>query len=93
MIKSFKCKETEKIFHRQFSRKFPHEIQRNAMKKLWMIDASPDIHSLRVPSSNHLEALKGDRKGQYCIRINIRWRICFEWKSGDAFEAEIVDYH
>ena len=75
MIKSFMCKETEKIFQRKFSRKLPNDIQRNAMKKLWMIDASPDVNSLRVPPSNRLEILKGDRKGQYSIRINIKWRI------------------
>jgi toxin HigB-1 len=63
------------------------------MKKLWMIDAVPDIKSLRVPPSNHLELLKGDREGQYSIRINMQWRICFTWKSGDAYEIEIVDYH
>jgi proteic killer suppression protein len=93
MIKSFKCKETEKIYQRQFSRKFPNEIQRTAMRKLWMIDASPDLISLRVPPSNRFKLLKGDRKGQYSIRINMKWRICFKWKSGDAFEVEIVDYH
>ena len=93
MIKSFKCKETEKIYNRQYSKKFQNEIQRSAMKKLWMIDASPDIHSLRIPPSNHLEMLKGSRKGQYSIRINKQWRICFKWKSGNAFDVEIVDYH
>ena len=93
MIISFKCKETQKIFNRQFSRKFPHDIQRRAMQKLWMIDASPDLNSLRVPPSNQCEALKGDRKGQHSIRINHQWRICFEWKSGNAFEVEITDYH
>lgn len=93
MIKSFKSKETEKIFKREFSRKLPHGIQRNAMRKLWMIDAAPDINALRMPPSNHLEALKGDRKGQYSIRINSKYRICFKWKSGDAFDVEIADYH
>ena len=93
MIQSFKCKETEKIYHREFSKKLPHDIQRNAMKKLWMIDAAPDINSLRVPPSNHLELLKGDREGQYSIRINKQWRICFLWESGNAFEVEIADYH
>ena len=63
------------------------------MKKLWMIGAAPNLHSLRVPPSNHLEVLKGTRKGQYSIRINIQWRICFKWKLGDAYEVEIVDYH
>ena len=93
MIQSFKCKETEKIYHRNFSKKLPHDIQRNAMKKLWMLDAAPDINSLRVPSSNHLELLKGDREGQYSIRINKQWRICFKWESGNAFKVEITDYH
>lgn len=93
MIRSFNCKETEKIFNRQFSRKFPHTIQRKSMQKLWMIDASPDLNSLSIPPSNQLEALKGDRKGQYSIRINDQWRICFKWKSGNAFDVEIVDYH
>jgi proteic killer suppression protein len=93
MIKSFKCKETEKIFNREYSLKFPNDIQRNAMKKLWMIDAAPDLRSLTVSPSNHLEALKGKRKGQHSIRINLQWRICFRWKSGDAYDIEIVDYH
>ena len=68
-------------------------FQRNTMKKLWIIDASPDLNSLRVPPSNHFEILKGNRKGQYSIRINLQWRIGFKWKSGDAFEVEIIDYH
>ena len=64
----------------EYSLKFPNEIQRNALKKLWMLDAAPDIQSLRIPPSNHLEALKGERKGQFSMRINLKWRICFEWK-------------
>ena len=63
------------------------------MKKLWMLDAAPDLNALRVPPSNRLEALKGDRKGQHNIRINKRWRICFRWESENAFDVEIVDYH
>lgn len=93
MIKSFKCKETEKIYYRQYSKKIPPEIHRNALKKLWILDAAPDLNTLRVPPSNQLEALKGDRKGQYSIRINRQWRNCFRWDAGDAFEVEIVDYH
>jgi len=96
MIKSFKCNETQKIFKREYSLKFPNDIQRNALKKLWMIDASPDLHSLRIPPSNHLESLKGKRKGQYrqySIRISLQWRIYFRWESQDAFDVEIVDYH
>lgn len=93
MIKSFKCKETRKLYHREKSRKFPQEIQRTALKKLWMLDAAPDLESLKIPPSNRLEALKGDRKGQYSIRINLQYRICFLWESGNAFDVEIVDYH
>ena len=93
MIKTFRSKETEKIYNREFSSKLPSNIQRTALKKLWMLDAAPDINSLRVPPSNHLEALKGERKGQYSIRINKQWRICFVWNNGDAFDVEIVDYH
>jgi proteic killer suppression protein len=93
MIKTFKDKETEKIYQRTFSRKLPHDIQKLATRKLWMLDAAPDLNSLRIPPSNHLEALHGDRKGQHSIRINKQWRICFEWRDGDAYEVEIVDYH
>lgn len=93
MIKSFKDKEAEKIYHRGYSRRLPHDIQKIAMRKLWMLDAAPDLNSLRAPPSNHLEALKGDRKGQHSIRINKQWRICFVWSEGDAYEVEIVDYH
>ena len=93
MIQTFKCKETEKIFYREFSKKLPQEIQRRSMKKLWMLDAAPDINSLRIPPSNNLEALKKDREGQYSIRINKQWRICFKWQDGSAYNVEIVDYH
>ena len=93
MIKTFRSKETEKIYNREISKKVPPDIQRTALKKLWMLDAAPDINTLRVPPSNHLEALKGERKGQHSIRINKQWRICFVWNNGDAFDVEIVDYH
>lgn len=93
VIKTFKSKETEKIYNRQISRKLPPDIQRNALKKLWMLDAAPDINSLRIPPANYLEVLKGEHKGQHSIRINKQWRICFIWKDGDAFDVEIVDYH
>lgn len=63
------------------------------MRKLWILDAATRINELRVPPSNRLEALHGERKGQYSIRINQQWRICFRWKSGDAYDVEIVDYH
>lgn len=93
MIKSFKCKETKKLFQRKVSHKLPIDIQRLAMRKLWLIDAAENINDLRIPPSNHLEKLKGDRKGQYSIRINDRWRICFEWRGNNSFKVEIIDYH
>jgi toxin HigB-1 len=93
MIKSFKCKETEKIFKRIISKKFPAEIFKRAFVKLHSIDVANDINDLRIPPSNNLEALKGNRKGQYSIRINDQWRICFIWNDNDAHDVEIVDYH
>ena len=93
MIRSFRCSETEKIYHRKHSRKLPQGIQRVAMRKLWILDAATDLNELRVPPNNRLEALHGNRKGQHSIRINQQWRICFRWRSGDAYDVEIVDYH
>lgn len=93
MIKSFKNKETEKIFNREYSLKPPSSIQRIALRKLWMIDAAQSINDLRIPPANHLEQLKGKKSGQHSIRINDQWRICFKWHQGDACEVEIVDYH
>lgn len=93
MIESFKCKETKKIWERIFSKKFPPEIQGRARRKLIAINISESINDLRVPPSNFLEALKDDRAGQYSIRINNQWRICFAWKNGNAFNVEIIDYH
>ena len=93
MIRSFKCKETEKIYNRRFSRKLPRAIQRIAIRKLWMLDAATQLDDLRVPPGNRLELLKGERKGQYSIRINDQWRICFKWRNGDVHDVEMVDYH
>jgi proteic killer suppression protein len=93
MIKSFRCRETEKIFRRSFSRKFPHDIQERAFMKLNAIDAAARLEDLRLPLSNRLESLRGERKGQWGIRINDQWRICFEWRKGNAEQVEIVDYH
>jgi len=93
MIGSFKCKETEKIFSRQFSRKLPTDIQIVAFRKLRMLNRSSTIQDLRVPPDNRLEALSDKRKGQHGIRINQQWRLCFVWKDGSAHEVEIVDYH
>ncbi|MDO8593166.1 MAG: type II toxin-antitoxin system RelE/ParE family toxin [bacterium] len=93
MIKSFACKETQKIFNREYSLKLPSLIQRTAMRKLWMINAASSINDLRIPPANYLEKLIGKRKEQYSIRINYQWRICFKWHLHDAYEVEIIDYH
>jgi len=93
MIKSFRDKETEKIFNRQFSGRLSQNIQNVARKKLITLDAATVLNDLRIPPGNRLEALKGDRKGQHGIRINDQWRICFKWKAGDAYDVEITDYH
>ena len=93
MIKTFKCKETHKIYQRMFSKKLPQDIQRTAYKKLLMIEASMDVNDLKIPPANRLEKLSGDRESQYSIRINKQYRICFRWENGAAFDVEIVDYH
>lgn len=93
MIKSFKDKEAEGIFKRQASKKLPFDIQRATKKKLNMLDAALSLNALKVPPGNHLEVLKGERKGRHSIRINDQWRICFIWHDGNAFDVEIVDYH
>jgi len=93
VIKFFKCKETEKIFRRFYSKKFPTDIQRAALRKLRMLNRAEDLNDLRVPPGNRLEALKGKRKGQHSIRINDQWRICFMWQDKDTFDVEITDYH
>ncbi|MEE9368265.1 MAG: type II toxin-antitoxin system RelE/ParE family toxin [Pontiella sp.] len=93
MIESFKCKETEKVFGRMFSKKLPTNIQQIAFRKLSMLNRSSIIDDLRVPPANRLEALSGNRKGQHSIRINQQWRICFRWKDGNAYNVEIIDYH
>jgi len=93
MIQSFKCKDTEKIFNRFFSKKFPNDIQQVALRKLRMLNRATILNDLKVPPSNRMEPLKGKRKGQHSIRINDQWRVCFKWRKGDAFDVEIVDYH
>lgn len=93
MIKSFGDKETELVYSEQVSRRLPRQIQQRALMKLQQLDAAGDLRDLRIPPSNQLEALKGDRLGQWSIRINQQWRICFRWEGRDAYEVEIVDYH
>jgi toxin HigB-1 len=93
MIKSFKDKEAEKIFDRYFSKKYPKDIQRRALLQLRSLHQAHDIEDLRNPPYNHLAKLSGDRKGQFSIRINRQWRICFVWDGNDAHDVEITDYH
>ena len=93
MIKTFNCKETEKIFNRKFSKKFPQNIQRVALRKLRMINRAEILIDLQAPPANRLVALRGKRKGQHSIRINDQWRVCFKWKAGDVYSVEFVDYH
>ena len=93
MIKSFKCKKTEKVYNRKPVKTFPEDILVRARRKLLMIDASSSLKDLEIPPANRLEKLVGDREGVYSIRINNQWRICFYFENGDAFDVEIVDYH
>jgi len=93
VIKSFRDKDAERIFNRSFSRHLPPDIQRTALRRLLYLHAAKDLRDLSTPASVRLEPLSGDRKGQYSIRINDQWRICFEWIDQDAYNVEIVDYH
>jgi len=93
MIQGFRDKDSALLFLGQFIRRLPPDIQRLARRKLLQIDAATLLETLRVPPGNHLELLKGKRKGQHSIRINDQWRICFRWRDGHAFDVEIVDYH
>jgi proteic killer suppression protein len=93
LIRSYKNSDTEAVARRERCRTFPADIQRRAQAKLMILNNAKDLNDLRSPPGNHLEALSGDRKGQYSIRINNRWRICFVWKQGNAYQVEIVDYH
>ncbi len=93
MIKSFSSKETEKIWHGYVSTKLPGDIQATARRKLRMLNNARNLNDVKVPPANRLEALKGNRKGRYSIRINKQWRICFEWRQGHCYKVEIIDYH
>lgn len=93
MIRSFNNKETEKVYNQVFSTKLPEIIQKIALRKLIMIDNAESINDLRVPPGNRLERLSGDREGQYSIRINDEYRICFVENNGDYYNVEIVNYH
>ncbi len=93
MIRSFADDDTERIWRGLRVRRFPPDVQAVALRKLMLIDAAERIDDLRVPPGNRLEALKGDRRGQWSIRINSQWRVCFKWMKGYAENIEIIDYH
>ena len=93
MIRSFKCREAERLWQGQSSRRFPGDVQNRTLRKLRQLDAALTVDDLRNPPGNRLEPLRGDRKGQMSIRVNEQWRICFRWLDGDALDVEMVDYH
>ena len=93
MIRSFASAETERIFEGRVSKKLPHDIQKTARRKLLYLHDAEDLRDLFAPPGNRLEKLRGNREGQYSIRINDQWRICFRWELDRAYDVEIVDYH
>jgi proteic killer suppression protein len=93
VIKGFADAETEKVFRREFSQRVPHDIQPVALRKLRMLSNAHQIADLRSPPANRLEKFSGRREGEYSIRINDQWRVCFVWRDGDAYDVEIVEYH
>jgi proteic killer suppression protein len=93
VIRSFRDRDVERLFRREPVRAVPRDVQRTALRKLVLLDAADSLADLRVPPGNRLEKLSGDRTGQYSIRINDQWRVCFRWKAGEAHDVEIADYH
>jgi proteic killer suppression protein len=93
VIRSFADRNTERLFARDPVRRWAPDLQRAALRKLVVLDAAEALTDLRVPPGNRLEQLSGDRAGQFSIRVNDQWRICFRWRDGDAYNVEIVDYH
>lgn len=93
MIKSFADIETERLYTSGKSKRFPPDILKRAIKRLTQLDAAVVVEDLRMPPSNHLEVLSGNRAGQWSIRINDQWRVCFQFKNGEAYDVEIIDYH
>lgn len=93
MILSFADPDTARLFARERVRRFPADLLRPMLRKLVLVDAAEHLDDLRVPPGNRLEKLRGDRAGQYSIRVNDQWRVCFRWRDGNAYEVTIVDYH
>jgi proteic killer suppression protein len=93
VIRSFKCRETERVFNYQRTLVWSEPVRKAALRRLYALDAATNLLDLRSPPANRLEKLRGERAGQYSIRVNDQWRICFEWRGGHAWNVEIVDYH
>ncbi len=93
MIRTFADEETKRLFQREPVKRFPPPVRRRGLRKLLLVDAAESLNDLRVPPANRLEKLRGDREGQYSIRVNDQWRVCFRWEAGDAYDVEITDYH
>ena len=93
MIENFANSEVERLFQTGKSRRFPSEILRRALMRLTQLHAATNVEDLRLPPSNHLESLRGDRAGQWSIRINQQWRVCFHFEAGNAYDVDIADYH
>jgi proteic killer suppression protein len=93
VIRTFRDRDTQAVFQGEFVKRLDRRVQQRAREKLKYLDSAGDLRDLMIPPSNQLESLRGDRQGQYSIRINKQWRVCFKWKEGDAFDVEIVDYH
>ena len=93
MIKTFADRDTQRLFEGGPAHRFPSEIRKRSRLRLAQLHAAANLEFMTVPPSNRLEPLKGDRKGQYSVRINQQWRLCFKWQDGNAFDVEITDYH
>ena len=93
MIRSFRDRDTERLFRRELVRRWGPDVQRAGRRKLLIVDAATSLEDLKVPPGNRLEKLGGNRAGQYSIRVNDQWRICFEWRANEASQVEMVDYH
>jgi len=93
MIKTFRCRDTERVFNFKLVRKWEPGLRKAALRKMKWLDAADDLNDLRVPPANRLEKLKGDRQGQHSIRVNDQYRLCFVWRNGHAHDVELVYYH
>jgi proteic killer suppression protein len=93
VIRSFRNKDTQRLFMREPTHRWSPSVQRAGLRKLLILDAATSLEDLRIPPGNRLEKLSGERSGQYSIRVNNQWRVCFRWERGDVFDTEIVDYH